>query len=74
MKIVLRTNFTIAMMDCTLEATRPLAAHLWGKEERINEKISDYDFLPTRRVVGFDWSVCQYDILYLYLFFRIISD
>lgn len=27
MKIVLRTNFTIAMMYCTLEATRPFAAH-----------------------------------------------
>lgn len=34
MKIVLRTNFTIAMMYCTLEATRPLAAHLSGKEKK----------------------------------------
>lgn len=34
MKIVLRTNFTIAMMYCTLEATRPFAAHLSGNEKK----------------------------------------
>jgi hypothetical protein len=27
-KIVLRTNFSVAMMDSTLETTRSLAAHL----------------------------------------------
>lgn len=50
MKIVLRTHFTIAMMYCTLEATRPFAAHplLSYAEVGVNKTSGFLAFLPER--------------------------
>lgn len=54
MKIVLRTNLTIAMMDCTLEATRPLAAHplLSCVEVGVNKTPGFLLFLPLETLLS----------------------
>lgn len=51
MKIVLRTNFTIAMMYCTLEATRPFATHLERKGEGRRNGMTLVIMVPSSQAV-----------------------